>query len=82
MQEGFLPIISQVPGFVAYYAWDCGNGEILTCSVFESRAGAEESNRRAAQWVQENLASLVPNPPEIMAGEVLVHKTTAAARPR
>ncbi|GIF97632.1 hypothetical protein [Catellatospora citrea] len=74
VQEGFVPIISAVPGVVAYYWIDAGNGVMMSTSVFESRDGAEESNRRAAAWVSDNLASLLPNPPQITAGEVVAHR--------
>ncbi|WP_155368089.1 hypothetical protein [Catellatospora vulcania] len=74
VKEGFVPIISAVPGIIAYYWFDAGNGVMVSTSVFESRDGAEESNRRAADWVKENLASLLPNPPQITAGEVVAHR--------
>ena len=73
-KEGFVPIVSKGPGFVAYYILDAGDGVLATISVFKDQAGAEESNRAAADWVKENLATLLPNPPEITAGEVRVHK--------
>ena len=75
VDEGFVPIISEVPGFVAYYWADAGDGVMISTSVFEDQSGAEESNRRAAEWVRENLASLLPNPPQITAGEVVAHKS-------
>jgi len=74
VEEGFVPIVSKGPGFVAYYALDAGDGVVASISVFEDQAGAEESNRMAADWVKENLAALLPNPPEVTAGEVRVHK--------
>jgi hypothetical protein len=70
VHEGFIPIIMDAPGFLAYYALDSGGGTVSTVSVFEDQAGAEESNRRAADWVGQNLASMLPNPPEVLAGEV------------
>jgi len=76
VDEGFIPIISEVPGFVAYYWVDAGDGVMISTSVFEDQSGAEESNSRAADWVRENLASLLPNAPQITAGEVVAHKTT------
>jgi hypothetical protein len=76
VREGFVPIISQVEGFVAYYWINAGGGVMLSTSVFTSEAGAEESNRRAADWAQEHLASLLPNPPQITAGEVVAHKAS------
>lgn len=74
VQEGFVPIISAVPGIIAYYWVDAGNGVMVSTSVFDSRDGAEESNRKAADWVKENLAALLPNPPQIAAGEVVAYR--------
>lgn len=71
--QGFVPIISRAPGFVAYYVVDAGNDVVASISVFQDHAGAAESNRIAADWVK-TIASLLPGPPEILAGEVTVHK--------
>ena len=43
-------------------------------SVFEDQAGAEESTRMAGNYVKDNLASLMPHPLEITAGEVSTHE--------
>jgi hypothetical protein len=72
--EGFVPLISQVRGFVAYYWVDAGGGVMISTSVFQDRTGEEESNTMAREWVRGNLASLLPNPPQITAGEVVAHK--------
>ena len=69
--DGFVPLLRQVPGFVAYYWVDAENGTMLSTSVFEDRPGAEESVQRAAAFVRDNLASLLPNPPQVTAGEVV-----------
>ncbi|MEV0195783.1 hypothetical protein [Nonomuraea sp. NPDC050691] len=71
VSEEFVPLISQVPGFVAYYWVDAGDGVMLSTSVFEDQAGAEESTKRAADYVRESLASLLPNAPQVTAGEVV-----------
>ena len=71
VKEGFVPLIREVPGFVAYYWIDAGDGAMVSTSVFEDRTGAEESTKRAANFVRENLASLLPNPPQVTAGEVV-----------
>ncbi|WP_271222548.1 hypothetical protein [Streptosporangium carneum] len=70
VSEGFVPLIRQVPGFVAYYWVDAGDGVMVSTSVFEDQDGAEESTRRATDFVRENLASLLPNPPQVTAGEI------------
>ena len=74
VEGGFVPIVSKAPGFIAYYALDAGDGVVASINIFEDQAGAEESDRRAADWVKENVASLLPNPPEATAGDVRVHK--------
>jgi hypothetical protein len=71
VKEGFVPLLSQIPGFVAYYWVDAGGGVMVSTSVFEDESGARDSNRRAADWVRENLAPLLPNAPQITAGEVV-----------
>lgn len=74
VNEGFVPIISKGPGFKAYYALNAGAGVVASISIFETQAGAEESNKMAADWVKQNIAPLLPTPPEVTAGEVGVHK--------
>ena len=74
VEEGFIPIISQTPGFIAYYVVDSGGGALTTVSVFESQAGAEESVRLAADYVSQNLAGLFDGPPAVTAGDVRAHR--------
>ena len=75
VDESFVPLLSQMPGFVAYYWVDAGGGVMISTSVFQDQASAQESSRKAADWIrQNNLASLYPNPPQITAGEVVAHK--------
>ena len=73
-KEGFVPIISELPGFVAYYAVDAGDGVVLSTSVFEHKDAEEQSTFLAGEFVAEHLATLLPNPPQITAGEVLAYK--------
>jgi hypothetical protein len=74
VKEGFVPLISQIPGFVAYYWVDAGSGVMISTSVFQDQASAEESNRRAADYVRQNLVSVLPNPPQVTAGEIVAYK--------
>jgi hypothetical protein len=74
VNEGFIQIVSQIPGFIAYYWIDSGGGVMISTSVFEDQASAEESNARAADYARENMASVLPNPPTITAGEVVAHR--------
>jgi hypothetical protein len=74
VDEGFIPIISELPGFVAYYFVDAGDGVMVSTGVFEHKDAEEQSNFRAGQFVAENLAPLLPNPPQVSAGEVVASK--------
>ena len=71
VEEGFLPIISEIDGFVAYYWVDAGDDVMVSTSVFEDKAGAEASTEEAADYVAENLAELLPNEPQVTEGEVV-----------
>jgi hypothetical protein len=72
VREGFVPLISEHRGFVAYY-WvdDSDEGVMFSTSVFVEQADEEESNAMAAEWVKANIAELLPNPPVITAGHVV-----------
>jgi heme-degrading monooxygenase HmoA len=80
IENGLVPILSSVPGFIEYDVVQVGEDEGLTISVYETQEQAEESNRRAAEWVKENLAPLAAGPLEIVAvGEVRIHQGKSAA---
>jgi hypothetical protein len=51
---------------------DTGTGAAISFSIFEDQAGAEQSAAAARDHIKENLASLFPNLPEIMDGQVIV----------
>jgi hypothetical protein len=77
VSDTWIPIIAKVPGFISYYWVDAGNGVMISTSVFDSRQGAEESNRQVKQWRVANpdAASALPNPPQISAGQVVGYKS-------
>ena len=63
-------LISGVPGFVTYAAVRSGDGGV-TVTVCEDKAGTDESSRRAAEWVKENVSATV-NPPTITEGSTVL----------
>jgi hypothetical protein len=64
--------IATVTGFKAYYLVRTADGA-MSITVCDDQAGTDESTRRAAAYVRENMASLAPNAPEVSAGEVLIN---------
>ncbi len=89
VRESFVPLLSKQKGFIAYYGIDAGDGQWVSMSVFETREGAEASNRIAKDWVRQNINQfknvldfddhdlLVP---EISGGEVIATKINKAAQ--
>ena len=73
-KEGFVPLISEMPGFVAYYLVDAGDGVTVSTSVFEQKDAEERSTFLAGEFVAEHLAPLMPNPPQVTAGDVVASK--------
>src|SRR5690349_18778173 len=73
-QEGFLPILSQAPGFIAYYIVVEGDDRVASFSLFHSQAQAEESTRLAASFIKQNMAELYEGPLTVTSGEVTVHE--------
>jgi hypothetical protein len=75
VQERFIPIISQVPGFVSYDLIEAENGVVVSVSIFEDQAEASESSRQAATWVDQDAADLIHQARQITTGEVNIHQT-------
>ena len=64
-------LIGGVPGFVSYTAFRTDDGG-STVTVCQDKTGTDESSRRAAEWVKENI-STTANPPVITEGSTVVH---------
>ena len=67
-------LIRGIPGFIEYHLVKTADGG-FSISVYEDKAGADESVRRAAAYLKENLASVAVEPPEILEGESVFHLT-------
>jgi heme-degrading monooxygenase HmoA len=76
VQEGFVPVIRGMEGFVSYFVLVPSEreDEIISVSVFEDRQSAEESNGKAAEWVAQNLRELLRPSPEFADGQVVVYE--------
>jgi len=71
-EESFLPMLRQLPGFIAFYIVDSGEGWVSSISMFNDRLGAENSTRLAADWLIDNAAGMILAGPEVVMGETLV----------
>ena len=74
IQDEFIPLVSAIPGFLEYEVIDAGD-RLATISSFETKDGAEESTRRAAEFLKQrpDLAAAITGR-QVTEGEVKVHK--------
>ena len=66
VEESFVPLISQLPGFIAYDTYHIGNDQVITISTFGTQAGAEESVLLALLWVQEHCVEFMQGLPRLI----------------
>jgi hypothetical protein len=50
---------------------------MVATSVFEHKDAEEQSTFLAGEFVEEHLAPLMPNPPQVTAGEVVAYKVSS-----
>jgi hypothetical protein len=74
VDDGFAEQVAGQPGFVSYEFVDCGDGEIMTISLFHDAEEAEGSRELARQWNEENLRDFEFTGMETLRGEVLVSR--------
>jgi hypothetical protein len=65
-------LITGIKGFVSYTLVRTSEGG-YTVSVYQDKAGADESMKRARDWVQQNASSTGVSPPTVSEGSVVLH---------
>jgi hypothetical protein len=76
VDETLVPRLSKLPGFGSYHVIDAGDGVLSSIGFFDTAAQADESTRVASDWVrEEKLETMLPKPPKVTSGEIVVHKT-------
>jgi hypothetical protein len=71
MQDEFLPIIRQIPGFRAYYVVSLDDRELMTLSLCDTAESSAESARCAAEYTVRNPLVYELGRPDITEGQVL-----------
>lgn len=70
LKTGYVPQISQQPGYVEYFAVQSDNNVLTTVAVFTSQAQFNAADQALSTWVSQNLSNL-PNPTETTKGDVV-----------
>jgi hypothetical protein len=80
IQEGFVPLLQEVPGFIWYVAGaNPETRDFFSVGVFADEAGAAESTQRAAEWGQLGTADFVVGEPSVYEGMIGVAAESAGA---
>jgi Antibiotic biosynthesis monooxygenase len=72
VQEHFVPIVRNMPGFGGYYLVNGGPEVLIAISVFDNADGALASNELAADWVRKNVLDSAAGRPEVIVGDVVI----------
>ena len=74
VEASVLPMLKAHPGFRHYWAGRSEEG-VFSVSLFDSEAEMDAANEQVRGIVASNLAELLPTPPSVTRGEVLVSAT-------
>jgi hypothetical protein len=74
VRDGFVPLLRRAPGFKGYCAFASEDGHAVSLTVFDGRRSAMRADDLVREWVVSSLRDLLPNPPEVLAGEALLHE--------
>jgi hypothetical protein len=70
----FAERVSGESGFCDYQACDCGDGMLMTISIFEDESGAERSTELASDFIKERLSDFEIERLDVTMGEVQVSR--------
>ena len=69
VEAGLVPMLKARPGFRLYCALLNEDGEGVSVTAFDGREQAIRANEQVFGWVEANLRDLLPDAPEVVAGE-------------
>jgi len=71
LNDEFLPVAQQIPGFGGYYVLSIADRELVTLSFCDTKEASAESSRCAAEYTLRNPLVFELGRPEVIEGEVL-----------
>ena len=69
VEAGLVPMLKGQPGFRCYCAIVTEDGDGVSVTVFDGREQATRADERVRGWGRANLRDLLPDRPEVIAGE-------------
>ena len=74
IESKFVPRVQDIRGFHSYFVVGVSEQELVTIGIFEDKAGAAESVRRAADFVKNDPLKDQLGTPQITEGELLLSR--------
>jgi hypothetical protein len=78
-ENEFLPLVRQIPGFTACYLLDAGDAVVTSIGLFQTAEGSGAAIELHRAWFRDDWSSVLPVPPEVIAGPVLAQVSAEQA---
>jgi heme-degrading monooxygenase HmoA len=76
-RDHIVPLIQGRAGFRGYCVFVTEQGDVAySVSIFEDREAAMDADQRVQQWIGANMSDLMPDAPEVVAGETVFHNVS------
>ena len=73
-RDHIVPLVQGRPGFRGYCGFITEQGDaVYAIGVFDDRDTAMDAHARVRQWSDANMRDLLPEEPEVVAGETVFH---------
>jgi len=80
VSESLTPRLKKLDGFNGYFLIEADNGVMSSVNFYDTSAHADESTRVVAEWLrEEKLEEILPNPPKVTGGKVIVEEMKVRA---
>jgi hypothetical protein len=74
IESKYVPRVQDIRGFHSYFVVNVSEKELASIGIFEDKAGAAESSRRAADFVKNDPIKDQLSTPQITEGELLISR--------
>jgi hypothetical protein len=73
VDESLTARLKKLDGFSGFYLIEADNAVLSSVNFYDTSAHADESTRVVAEWLrEEKLDTVLPNPPKVTGGKVIV----------
>jgi len=74
VRDDLVPQLKRAVGFKGYCLFPSEDGHVVSIAIFDARESATRHSEQVREWVASNRRDLLLDSPEVLAGDVLLHK--------